>query len=87
VGQDEAVLADHDRHAQLLGQAEGLDVQVDRLLVGLGMELDPPGVGHGHAVGVIVPDVDRGADRPVADGHDDRQAQPGGVVDRFRHEQ
>ena len=75
VGQDEAVHADHDRTRQLLGEAERLDVEVERFLVGLRVELDPPGVAHRHAVGVVVPDVDRRADRPVADGHHDRQAR------------
>ena len=31
---------------QLLGEAERLDVQVERFLVGLGEELDPAGVAH-----------------------------------------
>ena len=75
MGEDEAVHAHHHRQRQLLGQPERLDVQVERLLVGLGEELDPAGVAHRHAVGVVVPDVDRRADRAVADGHHDRQAE------------
>ena len=43
MGQDEAVDADHRRHRQFLGQAEGDDMKVGRLLVGLGEELDPAG--------------------------------------------
>ena len=85
--EDEAVHAHHDRTRQVLGEPEGLDVQVERFLVGLRKELDPAGVAHRHAVGVVVPDVDRRADRAVADGHHDRQAETGGVVDRLRHEQ
>ncbi len=87
VGEDEAVHAHHHRARKLLGEAERLDVQIERLLVGFGVELDPAGVAHRHAVRVIVPDVDRGADRAVADRHHDRQAETGGVVDRLRHEQ
>ena len=59
VGEDEAVHADHHRQRQLLGQPEGLDVQVERLLVVLGIELDPARVALGHGVAVVVPDVDR----------------------------
>ena len=44
VGEDEAVHADHHRQRELLGEAERLDVQVERLLVGLGEELDPAAV-------------------------------------------
>ena len=50
VGEDEAVHADHHRQRQLLGEPERLDVQVDRLLVGLGVELDPAGVALRHRV-------------------------------------
>ncbi len=87
VGQDEAVDAHHHRARQLLGQPERLDVQVRRFLVGFGVQLDPARVAHRHAVGMIVPDVDRRADRAVADGHDDRQPEARRVIDRFRHEQ
>jgi hypothetical protein len=41
VGEDEPVHAHHHRAGELLGEAERLDVQVERLLVGLGVELDP----------------------------------------------
>jgi hypothetical protein len=87
VGEDEAIHAHHHRAGQFFSQPEGLDVQVERLLVGLREELDPAGVAHRHAVGVVVPDVDRCADGAVADRHHDGQAQSGGVVDRLRHEQ
>ena len=72
VGQDEAVHADHHRTRELLGEAERLDVQVQRFLVGFRVKLDPAGVAHRHAVGMVVPDVDRRADRAVADRHHDR---------------
>ena len=36
---------------------------------------------------MIVPDVDRRADRAIAERHDDRQAEAGGVVDGLRHEE
>ena len=62
-------------------------MHVDRLLVALGIELDPPGVTLRHRVGVVVPDVDRCADRAIGDGHDDGQSQPGCVVDRLDHEE
>ena len=56
-------------------------------LIGLGEQLDPSGVAHRHRIGMVVPDVDRRADCAVAERHDDRQAETGGVVDRFGHEQ
>ncbi len=40
-----------------------------------------------HRVAVVVPDVDRRADRAVGDRHHDRQAEARGVVDRLGHEQ
>jgi hypothetical protein len=87
VGQDKAIHAHHDRQGQFLGDPERLDVQVKRFLVRLGEQLQPAGVAHRHAVGMVVPDVDRGADGTVGHGHHDGQAQPGGVVDRLGHEQ
>ena len=36
---------------------------------------------------MVVPDVDRRPDRPVAERHDDRQTEAGRVVDRLGHEQ
>ena len=44
VGQVVAVVADHHRDADLLGEPEGLDDGVDDLLMILGVELDPAGV-------------------------------------------
>ena len=87
VGEDEAVHAHHHRHRQLLGELERLDVQVERFLVGLGEQLQPAAVALAHRVAVVVPDVDRRADRAVGDRHHDRQPEPRGVVDRLGHEQ
>jgi hypothetical protein len=56
---------------------ERLDVQVERFLVRLGEELDPAAVAHRHAVRMVVPDVDRRADRAIGDGHHDRQPEAG----------
>ena len=53
----------------------------------LGEELDPSGVAGGHGVAVVVPYVDGCADGPVGQGHDDREPEPAGVVDRLHHEQ
>ena len=72
VREDEAVHAHHHRHRQLLGELERLDVQVERFLVGLGEQLQPAAVALAHRVAVVVPDVDRRADRAVGDRHDDR---------------
>ena len=85
VGEDEAVHADHHRQRDLLRDPVGLDMHVEGLLVRLGVELDPAGVALGHRVGVVVPDVDRGADSAVGDGHHDRQPEAGGVVERLGH--
>jgi len=87
VRENETVHAHHHGHGEFLGDPERLDVQVKRLLAGLGVELDPAGVALRHRVAVIVPDVDRGADGAVGDGHHDRQAEAGGVVDGLRHVQ
>jgi hypothetical protein len=87
VGEDEAVHAHHHRHRELLGQPERLDVQVERLLVRLGEELQPAAVALAHRIAVVVPDVDRRTDRPVGDRHHDRQAETRGVVDRLGHEE
>jgi hypothetical protein len=65
MGEDESVHAHHDRERELLGQSEGLDMEVGGFLVGLGEELDPPRIPHGHGVAVVVPDVDRGPDGPI----------------------
>ena len=85
VGEDESVHADHHRQRHSLRDPERLDVHVDSLLVGLGVELDPARVALGHRVRVVVPDIDRGADRAVGDRHHDRQAEAGGVVERLDH--
>ncbi len=87
VGEDEPIHAHHHRQRELLAEPEGLDVQVERLLVVLREELDPAAVALAQRVGVVVPDVDRRADRAVRDRHHDRQAEPRGVVDRLRHEE
>ena len=72
---------------QLLGEPEGLDVQVGGLLVGLGEQLDPAGVTGRHGVAVVVPDVDGRAHGTVGQRHDDGQPEPAGVVDRLHHEE
>jgi hypothetical protein len=45
---------------------ERLNVQIDRFLIGLGKQLQPSGVSHRHGVGMVIPDIDRRADRAVA---------------------
>jgi hypothetical protein len=85
VGEDEAVHAHHHWKRQLLGEPVRLDVEIERLLIGLGIELDPARIALRHRIRVVVPDVDRRADRPVGDRHHDRQAESGGVVDRLDH--
>ena len=87
VGEDESVHAHHHRDRQLLGQAEGLDVQVCRLLDRLREELDPAGIAGGHGVAVVVPDIDRRANSAVGQRHDDGQPEPAGVVDGLHHEE
>ena len=87
VGEDEAVHAHHHRQRQFLAEPERLDVQVERLLVVLGEQLDPAAVALAQRVGVVVPDVDRRADRAIGDRHHDRQPEARGVVDRLGHEQ
>ena len=75
VGEDETVHAHHDRERELLGQTERLDMEVSRLLVGLGEQHDPAGVADGHGIAVVVPDVDRCADGAVGERHHDGQAE------------
>jgi len=62
-------------------------MQIDRFLIGFREQLDPARILHRHAVGMVVPDIDRRTDCPVADGHDDGKAQAGGVVYGLAHEQ
>ena len=87
VREDEPVDAHHDRDRELLGEAERHDVQPDSGLVVLRVQLYPACVPLAHRVAVVVPDVDRCANRPVRHRHHDRQAEAGGVVQRLRHEQ
>ena len=87
VGEDEAVHAHHHRKREFLGKPERLDVQIERFLIALGVHLDPSGIPLRHGVRVVVPDVDRSADRAVCHRHDDGQPETGSVVDRLHHEQ
>ena len=87
MGKNKTVDADHHRHRQFLGELEPQDVQIDRFLIGLGEQLQPSGIAHRHRVGMIVPDIDRRADRTIAQGHHDRQTEARGVIDGLRHEQ
>ena len=87
MGEDETVHTHHNGQGHFLGELVSLDVQVSGLLVGFRVELNPAAVALGHRVCVVVPDVDRGPDRPVRHRHDDGQAQPGRVVDGLDHVQ
>ena len=87
MGEDEAVDADHHRHRELLGQAEGDDMEVGRFLVGLGEELEPAGLAQRHGIRMIVPDVDGCTDGTVAERHDDGKPEARGIVDGLGHEQ
>ena len=62
-------------------------MEIGGLLVGLGEELDPSGFAERHRVGVVVPDVDRRANRAGSQGHHNREAKAGRVVDGLRHEE
>ena len=55
--------------------------------IGFRKQLQPAGVTHRHRIGMIIPDVNRCADGPIAERHHDRQAEARGVVDRLGHEQ
>ena len=83
--QDETIHTDHDRDRHLFGYAEGLDMQINCLLVVLCIELQPTTVTLRHGIAVIVPDVDWTADCAVGDRHDDRQSQARCVVNGFHH--
>ena len=87
MGQNETVHTDHKRQRGLLGNPEGLDMQIRRLLVVFGMELNPPGVPHRHGVLLIIPDVQRRGHGPVGTGEDDRQPHAGDAVNHFGHQQ
>ena len=75
VGKNEAVHAHHDGQREFLGQLEGLNVQIERLLIGLGKQLYPAAIALRERVGMIVPDIDRCADSTIRHRHDDRQPQ------------
>ena len=88
VGEDEPVNAAHHWHRHFFGQTEGLDVQVDRFLVGLRQTA----ASSRHRAWTWRPSgsfqmlmgapMARGAER-----HHDRQPEAGSVVDGFGHEQ
>ena len=87
VGENEAIHAHHDGQRKLLGDLECLDVKIGRLLIILGVQLEPAGIALRHGIGVIVPNVNGAADRAVGYCHDNRKAQPGGVVHGLHHEE
>ena len=72
VGQDKTVYTYHDRHAQSLCNFKGLDMHINRLLIGLCKQLNPSGIPHGHGIGLVIPDIDRRTNRTVAHRHDNR---------------
>ncbi len=60
-------------------------MEVDRFLIVFSKKLDPAAVALAHRVGVVIPNVNRGTDGARGDGHNDRETEPGGVVNRFSH--
>jgi len=88
VGEDVPVEADECRQedAPVLRDPVGDVMEVGRLLVVLGIELEPPRVPEGDRVLLVVPDRERGTEGPVDDGHDDREAQPRGVEAHLEHQ-
>ena len=69
-----AVHADHDRKRKLLREAEGLNMQVNGLLICLGKKLDPTAVALAHGVRMVIPNINRGTDCTIGDRHDDRES-------------
>ena len=74
---DKAVLADHDRQADIrcLRDAHRLKVVVIGLLIILGVQLNPAGIARAHGVGMVVVDVDRAGQRAVDARKRDRRRE------------
>jgi len=68
VRQGKTIHADHHRQKGLLGNFEGLNVQISRLLVVLGMELNPPRISDRHGILLIIPDAQWRRYGPVGAG-------------------
>ena len=60
-------------------------MQIHGFLVVFRKKLNPTGILHRHGIGMVVPNIDGRSDRAVADSHDDRKAQTGGIIDSFGH--
>ena len=87
VRQNETVHADHHGERQLFGDTESLNMEIDRFLIIFSKQLQPAAVALGERVRLIVPDVDRGADRAVRDRHHDRKTETRGVINCLSHEE
>ncbi len=87
VGEDEAVVADHDGAVDLLGDPVGLDDRVDDLLVVAAVDLDPARVALGDGVLLVVEDGPGGADAAVDAAHDDGEPGARRPVELFVHVQ
>jgi len=88
VAQGEAVQVDLHRQKDplVLGNPESDGHEVHHFLAEFTDELNPPGVSGVHEIGMVVPDVDGGAQSPVGHGHDDGQTEGCRDVAKFRHQ-
>ena len=73
VGQNKAIHTNHYWNRKFFGNPERLYMQIRGFLVVLSEQLQPPGFALTHGVGVVIPNVDRPADRPVSHRHYDGQ--------------
>ena len=85
VGQDVAVVTDHDRGVEGLGDLVGLNDGIDDLLVVAAVDLNPARVALGHRVLLVVEHVPRGGHGAIDAAHDQRQPPAGGPMDQLAH--
>jgi len=85
VGEDEAVVADHDGAVDLFGDPVGLDHGVQDLLVVPAVDLDPACVPLGDGVLLVVEDRPGGADTAVHAAKDDGEARARRPVELLVH--
>jgi len=85
VGQDEAVVADHDGAIDRFGDPVGLDYRIEDLLIVTAVDLDPAGVTLGEGVLLVVEDRPGRPDAAVYAAHDDGKPGAGGPVELLVH--
>ena len=87
MSEDIAIHADHNRTTEFFRQAKRLNMKIHGFLIIFRKQLNPAGIPHGHAIRMIVPDIDRRAEGAIGNGHDNGKTQSRRVIDGLGHEQ